>query len=205
MLGARQKQAIALGLALFGIAGVVLWLGSLPISSCEPPKPRSEAEKHGNNLKKDCPTIFGTGITNVGRFIHDNRDEITAASTAIIAIFTVVLGVFTIRLAKATRIAAEAAKLSAQAAINVELPRLFAAKIDFELAAINLVDPEASLQKISVTITNYGRTPAFLYCESAEFFYGPLPESPIYPNAIDLEPGTIIEKGQLRTLNCLWP
>jgi hypothetical protein len=96
--------------------------------------------------------------------------------------------------------AADAAKLSAQAAINVELPRLFATKIDIELAALNLVDSELSLHKISITITNYGRTPAFLYCQSAEMMLGPLPAVPIYPNAVDLEPGTIIERGELRTL-----
>jgi hypothetical protein len=41
-------------------------------------------------------SISGSIFTYIGHFIHDNRDEITAASTAIIAIFTALLGIFTI-------------------------------------------------------------------------------------------------------------
>ncbi len=163
-----------LGFALFGI----VWLGSLPTPSCKPPKPSGEYEEKDKTIKKDCPSVSGAIFIYTGHFIHDNRDEITTASTAIIAIFTTILGIFTIRLAGSTRIAADAAKLSAQAAINVELPRLFETKIDIELAALNLVNSEFSLHKISITITNYGRTPAFLYCQSAEMMLGPLPQFP---------------------------
>lgn len=45
-------------------------------------------------------SISGSIFTYIGHFIHDNRDEITAASTAIIAIFTALLGIFTIRLSR---------------------------------------------------------------------------------------------------------
>jgi hypothetical protein len=127
-------------------------------------------------------------------------DWLLVLFNGLLVVATIALFISGEKSANAAKTAAEAAKLSAQAAINVELPRLFATKIVFELAALNLVDSESSLHKISVTITNYGRTPAFLYCESAEFIPGPLPAIPIYPNAIDLEPGTIIEKGQLRIL-----
>jgi hypothetical protein len=53
---------------------VIAWLASLPSPSCEPPKPSGKAEQTSNNLKKDCPTIFGAVITYIGHFIHDNRD-----------------------------------------------------------------------------------------------------------------------------------
>jgi hypothetical protein len=182
----------------------------------------NQATKH-----EDCSiySLFPFLLIQIGKTLNDYGVAITALATVFIGIFTLTLKLSTDKLwgaAKDQIAAAEnaakiqsadmnasiavakeatnAAKLSAQAAINVELPRLFATKIDIELAALNLVDPETSLQKISVTITNYGRTPAFLYCESAEMLPGPLPPVPIYPNAIDLEPGTIIEKGQLRTL-----
>jgi hypothetical protein len=41
--------------------------------------------------------------------IHENRDDIAAVSTTVIAIFTIVLVYFTIKLAGSTRIAADAA------------------------------------------------------------------------------------------------
>jgi hypothetical protein len=108
-----RRPTMALGFALL----VIAWLVSLlPSPSCEPPKPTDKTKETSNNLKKDCPTIFGAVITYVGHFVHDNRDEITASSTAIIAVFTAILGVFTIRLAKSTRIAAIAAKDSAKVA-----------------------------------------------------------------------------------------
>ena len=95
---------------------------------------------------------------------------------------------------KATQDAAEAATLSAQAAIGLELPKLFVTKIELEPLANQ--NAASEIRKIIVTITNYGRTPAFLTHESAEYFFGqPLPATPDYPNTIDLEPGTIIEKG----------
>jgi hypothetical protein len=182
----------------------------------------NQATKH-----EDCTiySLFPFLLIQICKTLNDYGVAITAVATVFIGIFTLTLKLSTDKLWKAAKDqiaaaenaakiqssdtnasiavakeAADAAKLSAQAAINVELPRLFAAKIDIELAALNLVDPESSLQKISVTITNYGRTPAFLYCESAEFFPGPLPAVPVYNNAVDLEPGTIIERGQLRTL-----
>jgi hypothetical protein len=182
----------------------------------------NQATKH-----EDCTTysFLPFLFIKVAKTLNDYGVAITALATVAIGVFTLTLKLSTDKLWKAAKDqiaaaenaakiqsanmnasiavakeAADAAKLSAQAAINVELPRLFATKIDFELATLNLVDPESSLQKISVTITNYGRTPAFLYCESAEILPGPLPAVPIYPNAVDLEPGILIEKGQLRTL-----
>jgi hypothetical protein len=47
--------------------------------------------------------MIGALSTPVGYFIHDYRDEITALSTLVIAIFTTVLGCFTISVARSTR------------------------------------------------------------------------------------------------------
>jgi hypothetical protein len=182
----------------------------------------NQATKH-----EDCTvySLFPFLLIQISKTLNDYGVAITALATVFIGIFTLTLKLSTDKLWKtakdqiaaaenAAKIqsadmnasiavakeAADAAKLSSQAAIGVELPRLFVTKIEIEVATLNLADLESSLSKISITITNYGRTPAFLYCESAEFLPEPLPAIPIYPNAFDLEPGTIIEKGQLRTL-----
>jgi hypothetical protein len=135
--------------------------------------------------------MSGTIFTHIGLFIRDYRDEITAISTAIIAIFTAILGSFTIRLARSTRVAANAAKLSAEAAIGVELPKLLVSKIEFQdVEAPDIAVP----RKVIVTVTNYGRTPAFVSRETAEMrIIQRLPPIPDYCNAIDLEPGHVIE------------
>jgi hypothetical protein len=179
----------------FNIYGVAL---SSPILQDKPPTIDTTNRKPESDAPKDRPTeSFWDRTTNDPLDLY----------TLFLAIFTAALvGVSTFqiyflnRADKTARTAAEAAKLSADAAIGVELPKLFVTNIDFQLASLNLTDPVSSLHQISITITNYGRTPAFLHRESAEFFSGPSPAAPIYPNAIDLEPGTIIEKGQLRTL-----
>jgi hypothetical protein len=145
------RQAIALGFALL----VIAWLASLPSPSCEPPKPSGKAEQTSNNLKKDCPTIFGAVITYIGHFIHDNRDEITASSTVIIAFFTAILGVYTVRLAKSTRIAAIAAKDSA----NVAKDSLVIAtrpRISIPAPALCEANERIAAQHISFCITNGG-------------------------------------------------
>jgi hypothetical protein len=94
---------------------------------------------------------------------------------------------------KATKDAADAAKLSAQAAIGVELPVLFVSKVDFHTQ-------ESGISTVTLTITNYGRTPAFLTHESADISVGSLSKTPDYKNIITLSPGTIIDKEGTRIL-----
>jgi hypothetical protein len=216
------KRAVLTFLALFVVSGVTIAAISLSATCVsEATQQDTDAYKRSqepNSRYQRVFTTMGCGIRTLGGAVVDHSNEISAAVTAIATIF---IALYTFALSDSTRAlrdaaeqqkldmreslriakeASDAAKLSAQAAIGVELPRLFVTKIDIELAALNLVDSESSLHKISIAITNYGRTPAFLYCESAERLPGPLPAIPIYPNAIDLEPGTIIERGELRTL-----
>ena len=89
--------------------------------------------------------------------------------------------------------AADAAKLSAQAAIGVELPRLLVNKIEFQNREIADL-PGA--RTVIVTVTNYRRTPAFVFRETAEMRIIPiLPPGPDYRNQVDLEPEHVIESG----------
>ena len=135
--------------------------------------------------------------------IHRNRDDITAISTVVVAIFTGTLWWVTwgmVCIAKdqqadvkeslrisgdaveAAKRSAEAADLSAKASIEVELPSLhvesvkttFAWRDDIK-AWLNLFIPE-------ITIKNYGRTPAFVTEVSVAVHVGiTMPCEPIYP------------------------
>jgi hypothetical protein len=122
MLKYPLVRAAVLGFALLGIA----WVGSLPWPSCEPPKPSAEAQQKDNAPQKYCASISGAIFTYIGHFIHDNQDEITAASTPIIAIFTAILGIFTIRLSRSTRVTADAAK---GALIATARPKIIVRKV----------------------------------------------------------------------------
>ena len=87
-------------------------------------------------------------------------------------------------------------KQIAQAAIGVELPRLLVSAIVLHRPGV--ADLAASLQfaRVEVSIKNYGRTPAFIRQESIEIADEPfLPETPIYPSAVDKEPDCVIESG----------
>jgi hypothetical protein len=102
--------------------------------------------------------------------------------------------------------AADAAMLQARAAIGVELPRLILTKLDFgDMGAAGLAS-RLQLPKIEITVTNYGRTPAFLLGQAGEIEICPvLPDKPVYPNAFDLPPETIVEYRQRYALRTVRP
>jgi hypothetical protein len=94
------------------------------------------------------------------------------------------------RTLKATEVAANAANLSAQAAIGVELPKLMVSSIGFQEVEV----PDRPIaHKVIVTVTNYGRTPAFVSRETAEMRFTPtLPPAPDYRNSLDLMPCRVV-------------
>jgi hypothetical protein len=188
---------IAFGFLVGALAASVFWTALL--SPLTPPY-STENQQGTKSANKEAAKVSADDR------IADYTEWLAVLTGGLVVVSAIQIG-FLIRADKTARISADAAKksanaatLSAQAAIGVELPKLFVTNIDFELATLNVTDLDSSFHKLSITITNYGRTPAFLQRESAEFLHGPLPTVPIYSNAIDLEPGTIIEKGQLRTL-----
>lgn len=142
-----------------GVIGLAfLALASLPSPTCEPPIANPKGNETTANPQKDCPTIFGATLVYIGHFIHEYRDEITASSTAIVALFTIVLGVFTIKLSTSTRIAATAAQDSANTAqralTNLERPWLYVDKV--ESAGVT-VRREDGKRELHVTAKNCGR------------------------------------------------
>jgi len=83
----RVARGILVGLALLGIA----WLESPKPPTGQPPKQSSETQKSEKADDKDRASLSGTVIAYlapIGHAIHDYRDEITAFSTAIIAVFS---------------------------------------------------------------------------------------------------------------------
>jgi hypothetical protein len=139
---------------------------------------------HNNEKRDDKRQWYDT-------FRERPTDWLLVLFNGLLVAATIALFISGEKSANAAKTAAEAAKLSAQAAIGVELPKLLVSKIALQDQKI----PEIpSARKIIVTVTNYGRTPAFLSRETAEIRIIPiLPSIVEYPNLIDLQPGAVIE------------
>lgn len=93
----------------------------------------------------------------------------------------------------AARQAAQAATESAIVAVGVELPKLVLYHLDFNIGS---GDVAAHLRQpsLSVSVKNYGRTPAFLIGQAAEIkIYAALPETPEYECAFNVPPETVVE------------
>jgi hypothetical protein len=100
----------------------------------------------------------GFGLSSITEFVHNNRDDINAYSTIVIAIFTAVLGVFTVSLAGSTRLAAQAAE---RALVDLERPWLFivgATVIRFDPGYV--AAPIPNNWRVKLHIKNIGRAPA---------------------------------------------
>jgi hypothetical protein len=121
---------------------------------------------------------------------------------------TVGLGIFSWRQSHymkdsiaAAKESADAAVLQARAAIGVELPKIILSRVDFGDTRAASGDTRAAslasrLQspKIEISVTNYGKTPAFLLRQAIEIeVCALLPAKPVYPSAFDLPPETIVE------------
>lgn len=143
----------------------------------------------------------------VGEIIDQHSGFVTAIATVVMAAFTGTLwwasaGQYDLleqQIAVAKE-SADAAKKQADAAVAVELPILFVSKIGFASGHW------AEYDSVEITVTNYGRTPAFIFWESAEYRTVPiLPAIPDYRNGIDREPGTLIENGEIYKLTARAP
>jgi hypothetical protein len=148
---------------------------------------------------------------------HPSRwtlEEITAASTVVVAVFTTVLGCFTISLARATRKAANAADASAKAATAVEFPIIRASWMGPELLATNELvksgpkqspyggsSTNGALTKFSVipdiNFRNFGRSPAFPFTIArGTAVTSRLRRRPIYSHIRRCEPNSVIEPNE---------
>jgi hypothetical protein len=113
-----------IGVCLWIVLGIAWFVSLAPTATDQPPKNNGEAQQSREDSKKNKTSVVSVIEVRSWDFVHTYKDETTAASTLIIAIFTIILGVFTVRLSGSTRIAAVAASRSADAAVAMELPWL---------------------------------------------------------------------------------
>lgn len=178
--------------------------------------PYNEQDAQSQSSQDNCaalPILFlrsWNDLTDgIGGFIHRNRDDITAASTAVIAIFTCTLWWVTwrmVRLAEGQQsdmreslriagISADATKSLADAALAMELPVVLLSHIDF-VAAAPTMDMRTILERcpVKVTVTNYGRTPAFLTQRDVSYVCAKrLPDIPNYIFESRLPPEAVLD------------
>src|SRR5260370_10109102 len=180
-----RKYEIALGFLVATAlwAGVFVWQSS-GLLSYEEPKATSESKKAGDQLEKNCSTFSCVVFAPIGHFIHEYRDEITASSTVIIAIFTAILGIFTVSVAGSTRIAARAAKASSDAAIAIELAiiRAEVGKLSYGTNQQGIGGLRHTCSVHELFFSNLGRTKAFPVEVQFGWTVGnKLPTTPAYP------------------------
>ena len=114
---------------------------------------------------------------------------------------TVGLGIFSLRQSRdmkdsiaAAKESANAAVLQARAAIGVELPKIILSRADFGDTGAASLASRLQSPKIEISVTNYGKTPAFLLRQAIEIeICALLPAKPVYPSAFDLPPETVVE------------
>ncbi len=128
-------------------------------SSYEAIKATSESQEAATQEQKDCAPFGCAVLAPIGNFIHDYKDEITASSTAIIAIFTILLVISTIALWKATK---RSATIAERALTELERPFI---GIEIHSEGMNVAnartDPHVQLvEDLVFRFANYGRTPA---------------------------------------------
>jgi hypothetical protein len=175
---------IAFGFLVGALVASVFWTALL--SPLTPPY-STENQQGTKSANKEAAKVSADDR------IADYTEWLAVLTGGLVVVSAVQIG-FLIRADKTARISANAANLSAQAAIGVELPRLLVSKVDFPYMS------GSGRYKISITITNYGRTPAYLTHETAEMRDGLLPDVPDYANIVNLGPGALIEKDTTRTL-----
>jgi len=150
----------------------------------------SRPHQNSNTIAKGNDPPHITPPESAEERIADYTWWLSCFTLALVVISTFQIS-FLIRADKTARITADAAKLSAEAAIGVVLPKLLISNIYFH----DTSNPDIpSLRKVIVKVTNYGRTPAFVFRETAEMRIMPmLPSSPDYRNLVDLMPAMVIE------------
>jgi hypothetical protein len=96
----KRRQIVTIALLVSLVIGLAWFDRSSSRSFAQPIKQSGKNQKEASHAEKDDASIVDAIINSTGDFIHRNRDEITASSTFIIAVFTAVLGIFTVSLAR---------------------------------------------------------------------------------------------------------
>jgi hypothetical protein len=129
--------------------------------------------------------------------------ERVAYYTKVLAIFTGALTgmgllqiFFLFRADRTAEKTANAALRSAQAAIGVELPKVFVTSIKLEQRGMGNFEAQIQVPRATVTVKNFGRTPAFLGQQATEgVISAGLPDKPEYRHGHSVPSGTAIEGG----------
>jgi hypothetical protein len=151
----RTYQSLLLLLLLSG--------ASFPSTVDHPPADYCKPQKTNYSSYEDSSAPLKFFFREIGRTIHCNRDDVSAAASLIIAAFTIVLGSFTVSLARSTRKAAYAAKkaadVSEQALTVLERPYLL---IEEPIISRDHLITQAPHEELRYKFTNYGKTPAIV-------------------------------------------
>jgi hypothetical protein len=137
----------------------------LTVESCE-------ATQAYDSSYEELPIPLKFGVTEIWRVIDCYRDDISAASTLIIAAFTIILSLFTVSLARSTRKAANSAVEASNAVLATErgtivetIRHVAPANIFWARTFDNSPTMPASECDVVISLyfRNYGKTPATLY------------------------------------------
>jgi len=158
---------------LWIVVGMAELVSLAPAVSNHPPKTNNEGDLNGRCGTENNPSIVRIIICKIGETIDAFHDDITAASTVIIAILTVILGCFTISLARSTKRAADSSTLASTALLAtergtiVEVIRFIDASAPYWGANTFNKSPTMSAREVDVGFAlyfrNYGKTPASIY------------------------------------------
>jgi hypothetical protein len=166
------KRGTLLVLILAAIITFADWFSS-PLQPCNLPlQQHGEAGKTNESAKEYCSAGKVVALwRGVGQTIDSWHDDLTAASTIVIAVFTTILGIFTVSLARSTRIAADSSKESAVALTQSERAHVFITIINQRFmeswteAELNRVTSNNMVGvpvSVEFAFKNYGKTPAIL-------------------------------------------
>ncbi len=197
-------ERIVLGLAVF-ILFVVVALGTTTTQCYQQARNGYErASQENHQYCADNGVMLEARILYRG--LHRYREDINAFATTILALFTVVLAIATIFLwkssekhaihmegsVKAAQRASAAAQLTAETAASADAPLVLVERWSASFAR-SVYAGEPNYIRASVTLENFGRSPAFatFQCLDIKQTYV-LPELPDYSNGFDIPYGQII-------------
>lgn len=199
-------------LKLLTTVAVILWIvvGMVALVSFAPTvenaPDRSTEEQKGRQCKEKSPTsLVRTVFCNVGGFVDAYHDDISAASTVIIAIFTTILGLFTISLSNSTRIAAKAAE---KALTELERPWLFLSSVSIRIHERAPPGEPILFNRWFAKLhwKNIGRSPAFVIkCTFTIVDKATLPATPAFDDRQSLTIQQTISVGEIVETNEVGP
>jgi hypothetical protein len=153
------NRAILALLAGFILLAIADWESSLVCPYNMEMQEAGNGQKTSQTSRKYCATFAGSIITKSGRVVDAYHDDVTAAATAVIAIFTIVLVIVTNRQARLTK---DAVRISERTLTELERAYVYVDKIESQLRMY--LSPNTSWRvgsqdpQFTFSIVNFGRT-----------------------------------------------